>query len=232
VIRETTADMSLQPTPVRWPVVDQRWCIRARWMPIFRGKPELLRGFRAGDRAALEIVYRAYVDKVTKVIRFGFKLREGDASIPGLRVNPVETADLVQEIFVKAFAVPAREAFDGLREYGPYLYAVARNVLADWGRRSGRELPTETDRLQQAGDDAWVPDDDELGPWADPDTIALVRRYLDGLDPELQRVHQARFVTGLSQRDAADQLGIGRQTLRTLEGRLRAGLERELERQR
>jgi RNA polymerase sigma-70 factor (ECF subfamily) len=136
----------------------------------------------------------------------------------------------VQEIFVKAFAVPAREGFDGLRDYGPYLYAIARNVLADWGRRAGRELPTEMSKLQLAGDEAWVPDEEELGPWADADTVALVRRYLDGLDDQLQRIHRARFVTGLSQRDAADQLGIGRQALRTLEGRLREGLKRALER--
>jgi RNA polymerase sigma factor (sigma-70 family) len=206
--------------------------IKARWMPIFRGKPDLLREFRAGDRAALELVYRAYVDKVTSVIRFGFKPRDGDCVVSGLRVNAAEIADLVQEIFAKAFAGPARDAFDGLREYGPYLYAIARNVLADWRRRAGRELPTEATRLQQAGDEAWVPTEDELGPWADPATIALVSRYLDGLDEELRRVHRARFVTGLSQRDAAEQLGVGRQTLRTLEGRLREGLKRELERAR
>jgi RNA polymerase sigma-70 factor (ECF subfamily) len=199
-------------------------------MPIFRGKPDLLRGFRAGERPALEIVYRANVDKVTSIIRFGFQPRDGQGTVPGLRVNAAETADLVQEVFAKAFTEPARRSFDGLREYGPYLYAIARNVLADWGRRVGRELPTEQRRLQQEVEDSWVPGDDELLPWADADTIALVSRYLDGLDDDLRRVHRARFVEGLSQRDAADRLGMGRQTLRTLEGRLRDGLRRALER--
>src|SRR4051812_6144779 len=104
-------------------------------MPIFRGKPDLLRGFRAGERPALETVYRAYVDKVTSIIRFGFKLRDGETLVAGLRVDAAETADLVQEIFMKAFGIPARQSFDGLREYGPYLYTIARNVLADWSRR-------------------------------------------------------------------------------------------------
>jgi len=197
-------------------------------MPIFRGKPDLLRGFRTGDRAALETVYRTYVDRVTNIVRFGFKTPGGDTRVAGLRVDAAETADLVQEIFVKAFGARGRDGFDGLRDYGPYLYAIARNVLADWGRRAGRELPTEMSKLQQAGDQAWVPDEDDVGPWADAGTIALVRRYLEGLDGELRRIHRARFVTGLSQRDAADQLGIGRQTLRTLEGRLRDGLKRAL----
>jgi RNA polymerase sigma-70 factor, ECF subfamily len=199
-------------------------------MPIFRGKPDLLRGFRAGERAALETIYRAHVDKVTSIIRFGFQPRDGQSSVPGLRVHAAETADLVQEVFAKAFTAPARRSFDGLREYGPYLYAIARNVLADWGRRAGRELPTEQRRLQQEAEDSWVPGDDELVPWADAGTIALVSRYLDGLDDDLRRVHRARFVEGLSQRDAADRLGVGRQALRTLEGRLRDGLRRALER--
>ena len=116
--------------------------------------------------------------------------------------------------------------FDGLRDYGPYLNTIARNVVADWWRRAGREVPTEGHLLQEAGDEAWVPSEEEAGPWADPGTIAVVQRYVAGLDAELRRIHQARFVSGLSQRDAARELGIGRQTLRTLEGRLRAGLAR------
>jgi RNA polymerase sigma factor (sigma-70 family) len=198
-------------------------------MPIFRGKPDLLRGFRAGDRAAIETIYRAYVDKVTNIVRFGFRL-PGGGSAPGLRVNAAEIADVVQEIFLKAFAESARASFDGIREYGPYLYAISRNVLADWSRRSGRELPAHPALLQEA--EAEAPTDDDVGPWGDPETVALARRYVDGLEPQLKQVHQARFVTGLSQRDAADQLGVGRQTLRTLEGRLRDGLRKELQRQR
>ena len=203
----------------------------ANSMPIFRGKPDLLRGFRAGDRPALETVYRAYVDRVTGIVRFGFRLPAGTMA-PGLRVNAGEVADVVQEIFLKAFAARARESFDGIRDYGPYLYTIARNVLADWARRSGRELPTANLELRADQGEGWVPGDEELGPWADDETVALVRRYVEGLEPELKRVHQARFGEGLSQRDAADRLGVGRQTLRTLEGRLREGLKRELQRQR
>jgi RNA polymerase sigma factor (sigma-70 family) len=197
-------------------------------MPIFRGKPDLLRGFREGDRSALELVYRAYVDKVTGIVRFGFRLPESAVVAAGLRGNASEVADVVQEIFVKAFGRAARASFDGLREYGPYLYAIARNVLADWSRRAGRELPTLASELERASDESWVPSDEELGPWADPSTLARVRGYLEGLDAELRRVHETRYVAGLSQREAADQLGVGRQTLRTLEGRLRSGLRRAL----
>src|SRR5262245_44827660 len=150
-------------------------------MPIFRGKPDLLRRFRAGDRAALESVYRAYVDKVTGIVRFGFRLPSASGTVSGASMSAGETSDLVHEIFVKAFAGPARASFDGLRDYGPYLYALTRNVLADWRRRLGRELPTDVHELRKAGDEAWVPDDgDEVYPWADADTIALVRRYVDG----------------------------------------------------
>ena len=49
-----------------------------------------------------------------------------------------------------------------------------------------------------------------------------------GLADDLKRLHQARYVEGLSQREAAERLGISRQTLRTLEGKLRDGLRDRL----
>jgi DNA-directed RNA polymerase specialized sigma24 family protein len=111
-------------------------------VPIFRGKPELLRAFRAGDRAALETVYRAYVDKVAGIIRFGFSASAKGGAIVSLGDRPQEIADVVQEVFARSFARSAREAFDAGRDYGPYVYTVARNVVIDWVRRAGRELPT------------------------------------------------------------------------------------------
>jgi DNA-directed RNA polymerase specialized sigma24 family protein len=50
-----------------------------------------------------------------------------------------------------------------------------------------------------------------------------------GLSPELKKVHEAMYVQGLSQREAAAALGLGRQVVRTLESRLREGLRAALE---
>jgi DNA-directed RNA polymerase specialized sigma24 family protein len=49
-------------------------------------------------------------------------------------------ADLVQEVFVRAFSTDARHAYDGRREYGHYLAAIARNCFIDLLRARRREI--------------------------------------------------------------------------------------------
>jgi RNA polymerase sigma-70 factor (ECF subfamily) len=194
-------------------------------MTVFRGQPELLQRFRAGEPGALEAVYRTYVDRVAGILRFGFRVASTSAIVSGLTGNAHDTADLVQEVFMKAFAPAARLAYDGLRDYAPFLYAIARNVAVDWARRGGREVLVGWAGLERA--EELAPSDDEP-PWADEVTMSIVNRYVERLDDELRPVHEARYRDGLSQRDAAEKLGIGRQRLRTLEARLRDGLRRAL----
>jgi RNA polymerase sigma-70 factor (ECF subfamily) len=195
-------------------------------MTVFRAEPGLLARFREGDPAALERVYRAYVDRIGAIVRFGFRLPSQGVAVRGVAETAHDVADLVQEVFVKAFSPSARRAFDGLRDYAPFLFQIARNVVVDWARRRGREIPTawteleRADELEEAGGEP---------AWADEATMAIVQGYIARLDGDLLRVHQVRYCDGLSQRDAADRLGIGRQRLRTLEERLREGLRRELE---
>jgi RNA polymerase sigma-70 factor (ECF subfamily) len=196
-------------------------------MPIFRGNSQLFRRFRQGEREALEQVYRVYVDKIASIVRHGFRLPGSTARVPGLGFGADEIADVVQEVFAKSFSAPARAAYDGVRDYGPYLYAIARNVIADRARRTKRELPTPWDELERARDQDLEPND-ERPPWADEATIAAARDYVAGLADDLKGLHQARYVDGLSQREAAERLGISRQVLRTLEGRLRDGLRERL----
>ena len=196
-------------------------------MPLFRGKVELLTRFRRGDRDALEEVYLAYVDKVSKIVRCGFRLRQGGATVPGLGWRADEVADIVQEVFARSFSRSARASYDGRRDYGPYLYAVARNVLTDRARRLGRELPMPWSELMRVREEDLAANEEE-SEWADAAAVAAVRDYLEGLDDSLKQLHEVRYVQGLSQRDAAERLGITRQTLRTLEGRLRDGLRHRL----
>jgi len=197
-------------------------------MSIFRGKAELLTRFRRGDRDALEEVYRAYVDKVSKIVRFGFRLPEGGTIVAGLGWRADEVADIVQEVFARSFSHSARASYDGERDYAPYLYAVTRNVLTDRARRLGRELPMSWSDLLRMHEEDLGANEEELS-WADAATMAAARAYIDGLGDDLKQVHEARYVQGLSQREAAEKIGISRQTLRTLEGRLRDGLRQRLQ---
>jgi RNA polymerase sigma-70 factor, ECF subfamily len=175
-------------------------------MPYRRARPDRLAGFRRGGRAALEEVYWAYVERVeTTAARY---------------VGVAEVPDVVQETFLRAFREGPREAYDAARDYGPYLATIARNLAIDRARRAGREIPTEE-----------IPEPMESSeePWADPLSMKIVEEYLADLAPDLKALHETRYERGLSQRDAAETLGISRQQLRTRELQLREGLAARLQ---
>jgi RNA polymerase sigma factor (sigma-70 family) len=196
-------------------------------MPFLRANRDLLDGFRAGKPQALGAVYWEYVRKVERLLSAGFLVRSRGERVGGACRQPDDLADLVQEVFARAFSQKGRLAYDGLRDYGPYLYAIARNVLVDWARVRGREIPAPWSELEAAIEIAPVEEDDV--PWAAPETMRVVEEYLAALPPDLREVHRLRHEKGLSQTQAAEQLGVGRQTLRTLEGRLRDGLAAALD---
>jgi RNA polymerase sigma-70 factor (ECF subfamily) len=192
----------------------------------------LLRAFRRGDPDALEAVYLDHVREVEAWIR-GALLRSG-------RLTPADLGDLVQDTFLRAFSESARASYDGLRPYPPFLMTLAKNLFVDWARRTGRELPR-SDILEGplAGEgtvgtasagakpgDA-VTDSGDGEPF-EPAVVALADAYVQSLPDELKRIHHQRFVLGTPQRQAAEALGISRQTLRTLEKRLIVGLRRRL----
>jgi RNA polymerase sigma factor (sigma-70 family) len=196
---------------------------------VFVGKPDLLARFRQGEGRALETVYWAYVDRVTRVVR-AVASNYVTASGEQVKFGATELGDLVQEVFVRAFSPQSRLQYDGNRPYSPYLGQIARNTVADHWRVIRRHVALDVAPLLDAL--SLEADALERTPerWADRETIAVVETYLASLEPDVRRVHEALYVRGLSQRDAAAALGLGRQAIRGIEARLRAGLRRELER--
>jgi len=185
----------------------------------FRDDPEFLATFRAGERGALETVYRFYVRPLDVYLR-GLARRTGGSELS----QPSAVSDLLQETFVRAFSHDTRHSYDGLRDYAPYLYAIARNCLVDALRKrrtelplSPDELPLSTDGEQNAGDDAY-----------DPETLAVLESYVRALPLPLRRVYEKRFELGLTQEAACSALGISRRKLRTAEDHLRRGLRKAL----
>jgi RNA polymerase sigma-70 factor (ECF subfamily) len=196
-------------------------------MPYLRTTPDLLGRFRNGERQALECVYWAYVERVEAVFRRGFHLMRPEQAIHVIGLNREELADAVQETFTRAFAERARLAYDGIRDYGPFVVTIARNLLLDLARKRGREL-----QLKELGE-AWDPPAPrEEEPYADEATMKAVRGYLADVPPELRGVHEQLYVRGVSQAEAAQVLGYSRQQIRTLEKRLRDGLAAHLDRSR
>jgi RNA polymerase sigma factor (sigma-70 family) len=199
---------------------------------VFR-EPGLLERFRAGNEDALEVVYSQCVGPATRMA--AEVLRACTAGSPrGPGEMAAALADVVQEVFIKAFAPEARRRFDASRPYLPYLVQIARHVAIDYWRQMRRYIPSDLEELIEklSLEEAEITADNSRNDWADPETVAVVERYLASLDDDSRRIHEALYVKGLSQREAAALLGIGRQAIRIREAKLRRGLRRELSRAR
>jgi RNA polymerase sigma factor (sigma-70 family) len=191
------------------------------------GEADLLERFRDGDQDALAAVYRAYFDSVRHAVSSAL-YRYGGVGGSGWRAVGTELPDLVQDVFTRAFEPRTRRRFDGVREYGPYLSQIARNVVVDHLRRKQRQVAVDaTPLINQISLHPEQPE--PANDFADFQTMTLVARYVADLPSDLRRVHEALNVQELSQREAAEALGLGRQAIRTLEARLREGLRQLLD---
>ena len=191
-------------------------------MSYLRSNPDLLDAFRGGSREALADVYRAYLPRVAEFLQKGFVVASTGTTVRGC-ASPDDLADALQEVFTRAFAHKARAAYDGRRDYGPYLLTIARNVVIGRHRKVGRELLIldPMGLVVRETDDAASIDDRE---WLDPRSLEIARIYISTLEEPLRAVHAARYEQALSQRDTARQLGISRPKVRKVEEKLRCGL--------
>ncbi|PRQ08316.1 RNA polymerase sigma factor [Enhygromyxa salina] len=187
---------------------------------------DLLRGFKAGERAALTEVYRLHAESVALLLRHGFSF---EASGTRHRFagygSGFELQDLLHETFRRAFEPRSRASYDGIRPYGAYVSTIARNLVLRSFRAREVLFPLADGEHPTAA--TLAPIDDGPSPERevhDAEVRELVAAFLASLDPEQRRLVQLRFVDGLSQRDAAEVLGLGRQRIRTSEKQLRRAL--------
>jgi RNA polymerase sigma-70 factor (ECF subfamily) len=185
-----------------------------------------LRGFRAGDPAALREVYRAHADDVARLLRFGFSFESAGRAHRFVGYDSAfELQDALHETFRRAFEPGARTGYDGVRPYAPYLRTIARNVVLRAFRAQRQLFPIADGGPDDEG--AVVLADTEPSPEhaaLKSELDAIVREFLEQLPEDDRRLLTVRFVEGLSQRDAAEALGLGRQQVRSREARLRAAL--------
>jgi len=188
-------------------------------MPLVRNSPQLLLDFRLGKPAALETVYRHYVRGVDVFLR-ALARSAGSAEL----AQPSAIADLLQEVFIRAFSPNARKAYDGLRDFGPYLNTIARNCFIDALRRGKKERMLGLSDSAAALEEVPINTQEQY----EPVVIAVLESYLSDLPAPLRGVYEQRFELGVSQEAACDRLGISRRSLRTAEEHLRAGLRKAL----
>jgi RNA polymerase sigma factor (sigma-70 family) len=195
-------------------------------MTVFAADRSLLDAFRRGDRAALATVYYHCVDDIAAVVRNGFSIPASGARVGGAADEATER-DLVQEVFARAFAPRARDAYDGIRPYRAYLRRIAKNLLIDRARASGHTVPLDD------GDGELVIEPEAPGVAAEDDWGEQRRAtaaYIATLAPELQRLVKLRFEDELTQDQVAEALGVSRRRVRTLEARVQSGLRKALRR--
>lgn len=207
-------------------------------VPLFLEKPELLPPFQRGDRAALEQVYRRYLDDVTRLLQLGFQTGIPPRYVAGLSDRPA-LRDATQEVFVRAFQESARRSYDPSRPYRPYLLRIARNLRIDQLRSRGRELPVsaiadgllEIDELM-ASSAAELPAS-AAGAQASREWETLqghTRQYVSELAGPLRQFLELRFAKEHSQQEVAASMGVTRRQVRTWESQVLAGLRRYLSR--
>jgi RNA polymerase sigma factor (sigma-70 family) len=196
-------------------------------------RPTLER-FRAGDREVLGEVYRTFAPDIGKMARFGFSFRSGTEvhRFYGF-TQAFEQQDLVQEVFIRAFSESARMSYDGLTPYESYLKGILRNLVIDEARRRRAAL----NAFGGPGGSQVSEEHLERAPSADdnPEVATHNKRvrdamagFVETLPVREQRLVQLRWIEGKNQDEVAKKMKVSRQTVRTLEGRVRKRLHKHL----
>lgn len=150
---------------------------------------------RSGDTAAFASLYERHAPAVHRLSL---------ASVPASQAE-----DVTAEVFAKAWTSLAKFRGDGSPFTG-WLFAIARNVIADTHRRRYRRR---TQPLEEP--DAYVHDD--------PTVERLQRLHLDGalagLRGRQRRVIELKYFAGLSNDEVAAMLGVSAGAVNTLQWR-------------
>jgi RNA polymerase sigma factor (sigma-70 family) len=196
-------------------------------MTLLLERPQLLLRFRAGDRSALEEVYRFYMGTVATFLARGFTFRSGEKmlSFAGFR-EPFDLDNALQETFTRAFRESARSGYDGLHPYRSYLLAIARNLVLDQLRR--RDIPA---GLLTEVEGGFAEKRDSFGEGFSGDTgerallqqevARLCARFVGELSERDRRFFEARFDQQRTQVEAGMAVGLSHMQSRTLEKKLR-----------
>lgn len=197
----------------------------------------MLDGFRRGDQAALDLVYRTYAEEVAGILVHGFLFPSGNGvkRFRGLD-SRFDLEDLLQEVFTRAFSEPARLGYDGLRPYGAYLAAIARTVVIDrlrsesrWQRRfESNDAAVAAAPLPPDGGNASDPLEGTVAPGGNPaidfenaELARLLQEIQSGLSADEAEVFRLRFREGLSLAETERATGRSPSKVKTLERKLR-----------
>ena len=179
---------------------DQRW---RSWMAAAQ----------SGDRKLYELLLAELLPFVRTVVR-------------GRVADPAAVEDIVQDVLLSIHT--ARHTYRSERPLLPWVRAIARNAVIDWGRRGVRMRRRESDVDVETVEQVVAPDL-EGHP---PRLSAGLERALESLPDSQRQAVLLLKVEGLTVNEAAERVGVsagalklrahrGYETLRTLLGRER-----------
>lgn len=196
----------------------------------------LLNAFKKGDPDTLATVYRTYSNTVLSLLQRGFTETHKGSFIRGITDINVRL-DLLQDIFLKAFARSARESYDGIRPYRAFLVTIARNRMIDYWRAQARDpiaaAHGHTEEYQDVLLDNISHTSNKTG--AEEEDRIYWQKCLEASDEFVTTQNERtrkfialRFREELPLLEVARQLNITRWKARSLEKKLQQNLEKHL----
>jgi len=131
--------------------------------------------------------------------------------------------NIVQEVFVRAFSERARLAYDGIRAYRNYLFAIAKHLVIDELRTRKRQYVTFDERDREDGETeiSVDPATDPSVLWDHQEVAAIVDEFVDSLQEEERKIFTCRFRDGLSIEATVATLGLTEHHIKRAERSIR-----------
>jgi RNA polymerase sigma-70 factor (ECF subfamily) len=180
---------------------------------------ELHAAFRRGDPEVLAQVYLHYQPLVRNMLTKGFAFASRGRLVRSHGIARADVEDIVQEVFARAFSHAARRAYDGVRPYRSYLFAITRNFVVQLARTT-RAQPLPFDERALATELVALAPSPERLLEAHRQSVDL-RGFLAGLDADERRFFALRFAHQYSVERVAEALGWSIYRVKLTDRRLR-----------
>ena len=167
---------------------------------------ELVERVKSGDSKALDILVKAYFNKVYN--RVHSLVPESDAQ------------DVTQEIFLSL--VDSIQTFRGNSAFGTWFHRIVMNKVADYHRKVSR-------RKEQLGDNQPIR---VINPWKATDDELIVKEALMELPEKHREILVLKFTEGLSFAEVAEALDLSYEATRSRYRRAIEAIKEKLERAR
>jgi len=198
---------------------------------------ELLARFKAGQRDALDNVYRHYQPGLTSFLRKGFTFRSGKGQFyfKGI-MDPSDLKSAVQEVFRRAFEAKALASYNGINSFTNWVLAIGRNMVINQFRN--REIAFSHYISASDSRSHLTIMDDEVteeftgilygraskqqdSQFEHAELKGLIEEFMEELCPDDRMLLVYRFAEGRGQEETAKLIGSTRMKIRTAETKVR-----------